>query len=258
MTDAAVRAARAAGYVNAGTFEFLVDLSAGREDEAPFYFLEMNTRLQVEHPVTEQVTGVDLVRAQLRVASGSKPAVDATVAHAARARDRGARLRRGSGAAGSSLKRVSCCSIANRSPGVRIDSGFREGDTIAVQLRCAAGESDRHGRNTRRWRSHDSRRHSANFRSSASARTSRSWCASSRARRSALADVHTAFLDAEGAASPPIPTSTPPDFLVPLSSAARDSLSPRARRLEWRWDPWETHTRLERAMSAAPVVDPDR
>jgi acetyl-CoA carboxylase biotin carboxylase subunit len=69
MGDAAVRAAKAVGYSSAGTVEFLLD------KDGSFYFMEMNTRVQVEHPVTEAVTGVDIVREMIRVAAGEKLAV---------------------------------------------------------------------------------------------------------------------------------------------------------------------------------------
>ena len=66
MGETAVKAAKAAGYVNAGTVEFLVDPNKN------FYFLEVNTRLQVEHPVTEMVTGIDIVKEQIKIAAGEK------------------------------------------------------------------------------------------------------------------------------------------------------------------------------------------
>src|SRR5688572_4001641 len=129
MGDAAVAAARACGYRNAGTIEFLVE-GSGRS--ARFYFLEMNTRLQVEHPITEQVAGVDLVRAQLTVAAGGPlPWSQAQLSqrgHAIECRLYAEDPSRGF------LPQAGRLLLYREpsAPGIRIDSGFVEGDAIAV------------------------------------------------------------------------------------------------------------------------------
>jgi acetyl/propionyl-CoA carboxylase alpha subunit len=131
MTEAAIAAARAARYRNAGTIEFLVDLERG-SDVAPFYFLEMNTRLQVEHPVTEQVTGLDLVRAQLLVADGEPlPWTQAEVGqrgHAIEARIYAEDPAQGFLPQAGRLTRYR----EPRRPGVRTDSGVVEGGEVSI------------------------------------------------------------------------------------------------------------------------------
>ena len=134
MTEAAVRAARAAEYRNAGTIEFLVDTgSAGpRPGDTPFYFLEMNTRLQVEHPVTEQVAGIDLVRAQLLVAAGEPlPWTQDELTqrgHAIEARVYAEDPARGFLPQAGTLTHYA----EPRRPGVRVDAGVAEGTAISV------------------------------------------------------------------------------------------------------------------------------
>jgi acetyl/propionyl-CoA carboxylase alpha subunit len=129
MGAAAVAAAHAAGYRNAGTIEFLVE---GEGDAARFYFLEMNTRLQVEHPVTEEVTGVDLVRAQLAVAAGQPlPWAQADLVQRGHAIE--CRIYAEDPANGF-LPQAGPLLLYREpaGPGVRIDSGFQQGDTVDV------------------------------------------------------------------------------------------------------------------------------
>jgi acetyl-CoA carboxylase biotin carboxylase subunit len=129
ITAAAVAAARAVGYINAGTVEFILE---GHGDDARFYFLEMNTRLQVEHPVTELVTGRDLVHAQLRVADGEPLWFTQTDVvqrgHAIECRVYAEDASRGLLPQSGRLQRYREPS----GPGVRVDSGVREGQTIGV------------------------------------------------------------------------------------------------------------------------------
>ena len=130
MGEAAVAAARAAGYRNAGTVEFLLE---GEGNEARFYFLEMNTRLQVEHAITEEVTGVDLVHAQLAVAAGRPlPWMHATRnqrGHAVECRVYAEDPRHGFLPQAGPLLTYQEPS----GPGLRVDSGVIQGDYIGVQ-----------------------------------------------------------------------------------------------------------------------------
>ncbi len=126
MGEAAIRVARAAGYYNAGTVEFLVDADRN------FYFLEMNTRLQVEHPVTELVTVLDLVALQLRIAAGEPLGLSqeeiswrgAAIECRVYAEDPGQNFLPSPG----TLTRLAEPS----GPGIRLDSGVYEGFTVPV------------------------------------------------------------------------------------------------------------------------------
>jgi propionyl-CoA carboxylase alpha chain len=125
LTKAAVTAGRAAGYTGAGTVEFVLDR------DGSFYFVEMNTRLQVEHPVTEAVTGLDLVELQLRVAEGEPlpPEVRqaAITGHAIEARLYAEDVPAGFLPVTGTLHRFAIPS----GPGLRIDTGYRDGSVIS-------------------------------------------------------------------------------------------------------------------------------
>ncbi|UWR12812.1 acetyl/propionyl/methylcrotonyl-CoA carboxylase subunit alpha [Sulfitobacter mediterraneus] len=128
MGQAAVRAAEAIGYAGAGTVEFIVDGSGGLRADG-FFFMEMNTRLQVEHPVTELITGVDLVEWQLRVAAGeSLPKQQGELSisgHAFEARLYAEDVPKGFLPATGTLTHLQF------TPQTRADSGVRAGDTIS-------------------------------------------------------------------------------------------------------------------------------
>lgn len=125
MGQSAVSAAKAVGYYNAGTVEFIVD-----PDTLRFYFLEMNTRLQVEHPITELVTGLDLVHWQIRVAAGEQFSFEQSHftqrGHALECRIYAEDPANGFLPSTGKLLQY----IEPRGPGIRVDSGFSDGDEV--------------------------------------------------------------------------------------------------------------------------------
>jgi len=125
MSEAAIAACRACGYVNAGTLEFLVD------QDRNFYFMEMNTRVQVEHPVSEAVTGIDIVREQIRIARGELlPMIGAVQprGHAIELRINAEDPSEGFRPNTGTISRY----VPPGGPGVRVDSHLYEGYTIPV------------------------------------------------------------------------------------------------------------------------------
>ncbi len=129
MGEAAVQAAKAIGYRGAGTVEFIADGTGGLRPDG-FFFMEMNTRLQVEHPVTEAITGLDLVELQFRVAAGERLPPQSAIAldgHAVEARLYAEDPAKNFLPSIGTLRRLGL-----PSSGVRIDAGVREGDAVTM------------------------------------------------------------------------------------------------------------------------------
>ncbi|XP_039492488.1 methylcrotonoyl-CoA carboxylase subunit alpha, mitochondrial [Drosophila santomea] len=128
LGEAAVRAAKAVGYVGAGTVEFILD-----KEDLSFHFMEMNTRLQVEHPITEMITGTDLVEWQIRIAAGEPlPLTQSEITrrgHAFEARIYAENPRGGFLPGAGPLRYLS---TPQPSDNVRVETGVREGDEVSV------------------------------------------------------------------------------------------------------------------------------
>ncbi len=244
MGAAAVAVARTAGYQNAGTVEFLLDpsttLGAG-PSTASFYYLEMNTRLQVEHPITEQVVGVDLVAMQIRIAAGEPlPWTQEQLSqrgHAIELRIYAEDPARGY------LPQAGLLALYREPvlPGVRVDSGFTEGDEIGVHYDPLIAKLIVHGD------SREAARHRARAALGAfpilGIRTNTPLLRELLAHpRFVAGDLDTRFLDAEAEALQAGLVSEPTDEAVAVASAvaadasATQSHSPVAEAS----DPWNT------------------
>jgi acetyl/propionyl-CoA carboxylase alpha subunit len=140
LTAAAEAAGQAVGYTGAGTVEFVLDR------DGSFYFLEMNTRLQVEHPVTEEVTGLDLVELQVRIAEGEPLPPSAREAriggHAIEVRLYAEDVQGGFLPASGTLHRFEIPAA----PGIRVDTGFRDGSVVSPHYDAMLAKVIAHGR----------------------------------------------------------------------------------------------------------------
>jgi len=212
LLAAGVAAARAVGYVNAGTVEFLLD------PQGSFYFLEMNTRLQVEHPVTEAVTGLDLVRLQIDVAAG-KPLPIAQEDVVSRGHALECRIYAEDPAKGDLPSPGRVLHLATpQGPGVRFDDGIETGSEVTVFYDPLLAKLITWGRD---------RAESIERMAAALRRTAVLGVVTNLARLQAIVDhpafragaLHTGFLD-EHMGAAPAPAAPPPEVAVKAAAAA--------------------------------------
>jgi 3-methylcrotonyl-CoA carboxylase alpha subunit len=230
LCEAGVAAARAAGYVNAGTVEFLLD------PEGRFYFLEMNTRLQVEHPVTEAVTGLDIVRLQLEVAAG-RPLPFAQDDVVARGHALECRLYAEDPWNDDlpSAGRVLHASMPS-GPGIRVDAGIDAGSEVTVHYDPLLAKVVTWGAD---------RAESIERMADALRRTAVLGVVTNLARLQAIVDhpqfrkgaMHTHFID-EHMKDLPRDGAPPPDALAAAVAALQRAASPTAARSASVDDPW--------------------
>jgi acetyl/propionyl-CoA carboxylase alpha subunit len=230
LTASASRAAAAVSYTNAGTIEFLVDAGGA------FYFLEMNTRLQVEHGVTELVTGTDLVQAQLLVASGERlPWAQSAL------RQRGHAIEARVYAEDPSrefLPQAGRLLLYRepRFPGLRIDSGVVEGDTVAVHYDPLLAKVIAYGETRERA----SARLTAGLMSYPilGVQTNTAFLlAILRHPHFRSGAIDTGFLDREAATLAASAQEETPDF-VEAAMAAHRTIGPTSVATQTSWDPW--------------------